>query len=176
MRTLITTIAVVFSSIICVNAQDYYKKNKILSGKEVYEREKLPDGKWFILRNVKNKLFHEKMIIPNNNMEYCLSMIDFNDLTRKKIETILKETISAEDKEKMKTSRTLLLIEFFINDSGKVLELDFDLNKNNAFKPQYLSIIEQRIKNEIVFSFKSDQLKGSNYIRFNLVFNSMKIF
>lgn len=173
MKTLIAIIAVIFCFTICVNAQDYHE-NKISSGKYIYNCKSPGEGKWISLKNSKNKLFQKKMIIPNK--EDFLSVIDINDLTRKKIETIFKETISAEDKEKMKVSKDLILVTFFISDSGRILELNFDLHKNTALKPQYLSRIEQKIKDEIVFSFLSDQLKGSNFISFSMVFSSIRMF
>lgn len=173
MKTLIATIVVVFCFISCGNAQDYYKKGKITSEKEVYSCRTSDKGKWINLRNIKNKLFHEKQIIPSKTES--LSEIDFQS-TRKKIETIFNETISATDKANLKASKGLLSIAFWINDSGKILELDFDLYKNIAFKPQYLAKIEQRIKSEVIFPFSSNEYKDANFIRFSMVFNPTRMF
>lgn len=166
MKTLIATIIIVFC-VNYVNAQNYYKKDKVSSGKEIYNCILLGSGQRIYLTNTKNRFFNRKMIIPNG--VESLSSINV-ELPRKKMGTIFNEIISAADREKLKSKKEIISIEFLISDSGEVQELNFDITKNSSINPLYLSRIEQRVKKEVVFTFSSNELKGANFIRFSLTF------
>ncbi|NWJ51286.1 MAG: hypothetical protein HXX14_10505 [Bacteroidetes bacterium] len=170
MKTLIASIILVFCVNISINAQNNFGRNKIASDKEIYKCISLsPRTNTYILENVKNKLTNAKMIIPKNP-EAGFSSIIGNELVDKTIVSIFQEIMTKEDILKMNHAKDRIIITFYINDSGKVLELGFLVSKNTSFKPQYLAKVEQRIKKEVTFSFASNELKGANFLRFNRIY------
>lgn len=165
MKVITTILILVFCANHYINAQSYYNKNKISSNKETYECTPTKMMNAVVLINVKNKLDKEKQVIPGNPEDY-MSYLSENDGIRNKIKVILGEIIDPSDREKIHNAGNYIIMNFWINDSGRILEMGFSFMNNSLLKPQYLSKIEERIKKEIVFSFSSNRLKGANFIFF----------
>ncbi|ASZ11548.1 hypothetical protein KTO58_17275 [Chitinophaga pendula] len=62
-----------------------------------------------------------------------------------------------------------MVITYSIDNTGKVLETTFAIDANTQIAPMELSKLEDKIKT-VTFTFKNDQLKGVNFIRFNSMF------
>lgn len=60
----------------------------------------------------------------------------------------------------VETDQTML-ITFFVNENGKVLELEFILPKNTTITPGELEILEERIKKEVSFKLEKSETKGA---------------
>lgn len=52
---------------------------------------------------------------------------------------------------------------FYVNPSGKVLEVTFFLNKNSVVTPLELETLEKSIKKNVVFSLNPEQTKGGDF-------------
>lgn len=149
-----------------INAQNDYKDSVILlSGKEKYTCKPYGNNNRIIVRNVRNILFNEKMLIPKGVQQLNID----SDPAREKIKFILSEVLPQTNKVNSSVHSYVLII-FWIKDTGQILELDFRIAKDSPIKPSNLAEIEQRIKNEVVFSFTDDTWKGTNFIRFGLTF------
>lgn len=148
-----------------INAQNYYNDTIIFSGKEKYICKPYGNNNRVTINNVNNRLTNERMIYPKGLQQYNID----SDLAKKKIKSIISEVMVNATKSKPAGNDYVLLM-FWINDSGQVKELNFSMFKYTSFNPCYLPEVEQRIKNEVVFSFTDNTWKGANFIRFGLTF------
>ena len=163
MKTIAIIIFIFCSNVLLVNAQGDYNKDKICSGKEVYYNILMHPSERYRIYNVKNKLTNTPMKIP----EWAgFSSIE-GPKTDEKIVSIFQSVMDNNDILTMKKAKGQIGMTFCINDTGRILEIEFSFNKKKPFNPKYFALVEEQIKKEVVFTLLSNELKGANFVRFN---------
>lgn len=123
-----------------------------------------PSSTFPIIRNKTNQLFDRPNQLTAYQKEWGLSSI--ND---KRVKLQLKQLIRRSLRPWPISVRHEPLVTFlYIDDRGKVLEVEFGVKAQTHLPLQRLTILENAIKERLVFSFADDSLKGISFIKFGL--------
>lgn len=70
-----------------------------------------------------------------------------------------------------------IIVTFYVNPSGKVIETSFLLKKETKLRPEKLAELEATLKNNVSFSFKMDprQAKRANFFHFTKPISIAKV-
>lgn len=166
---IINSIILLFFLCNCSIAQNRFTDGIIKVGGKSYLCKK-GDYNTIQVRNSANKLYYQKMKIPSNWDD--LSIIDCGPLNQ--VADVTKE-IFAPDRIKQLAAQPPLTISFYVNDVGKILELDFTINENSDVSPGEISKLEDELKSKITLIYTKDKFKGANFISFHQILSFQKI-
>lgn len=136
-----------------------FKNEKVIAGATTFLCEN--SGNSIKLKNEKNVLWKTAQYLPSTATDLSVGSIEKNDEERSKI---MKDVFSHDRIIELKNE--VLAITFFIDDTGKVLETSFTLQLTTKLRAEEIATLENKLKEKLVFSFRSNELKGANYIMF----------
>lgn len=164
MKNLLLILGLILITNCCVNGQSVYNQQRIILDSVVYVCEKNKEyGGSIQITNENNILWKTKQNLPQSANDLSLGSINNSKEERLKI---LRKLFSNERVSQLKTE--IVYTRFFIDDSGKVLELSFLLKGNSNITPNELFQIEKSFKKNLLFTFKNKELNGANFISFFL--------
>lgn len=114
-----------------------------------------------VIKNEKNKLSNIKRYYPKSVSFFPdLSIVKLDE---KQLTEILLSAFSFNRLKHLQNEKDLSIF-FYLNDSGKILEVSFVAGQGTKLTAQELEYIETNIKSRMNATFSKDDLKGSNYI------------
>jgi len=166
MKNLSLVLILLLASINISQAQDTdFKKPIVHASKQNYSVTKI-DSHIKTIRNLNNHLFKSKVgrIVSKNDHNPEISpraadvSIDKTILTQ-----IFYSTFSEKRLKQLADENLSILIKFYTDPNGNVLELEFTFGDNSTLMPIEIEKLESQLQKNIKFSFKTDIFQGNTF-------------
>lgn len=141
-------------------AQSSIGKGNLKGNSQIYQKkETSQSSKRIAIANAKNKLSEKKMNIPPTS----LSRIQFN--SDKELSDILTSIIPKDKLKVLSSTEKSLTLIAFVDSKGKILELEFLLNKSTILTAKEIEAIENKIKTNTTFILDPKETVGGNFFK-----------
>lgn len=153
-------------SVFITNAQNLKPNLTIKVKRATFITTELDHNSMSVLNS--NNIYHKK-IPKDRNPDMVFEMKDKSGLLNAFTQ------VFTDGRLKQLLPERRMMMTFYINPSGEIMEISFVLNKNTLVTGQEVEDLEKAIKADVSFKFRSKEIKGQDFIDIGFIVTYSKV-